>query len=685
MTVYPAKHLGFCFGVRRAIELAVKDYPLPVRTYGEIIHNDYIINKLSEKGIVCIHDTAEADSGTLVIRTHGAPKEKQKEAEDKKLNVVDATCPFVKKIHSIVEKHHREGYFVAIAGKADHPEVIGINSYCGYSALIFDSEEVPDQVYTHEKLCLVAQTTYSVEKFANIVKNIRKDRFKTVEIFDTICYTTIERQKDAEIIAKKCDCMLIIGSGSSSNTLKLKEICEKYCRRSYLISGVSGLKKIILKTGDKIGIVAGASTPTESITEVIQYMSDTYTDAQNEEFLQAVDAVGESNSKLKDGKRMRVKVTFADEKGITVHFGSKIDGFIPADEATLDNTYNPEDYAAGTDIEAMLISSKVVDGVYQFSKKKIDKIKEGDKIVDTIRNGEIFELVVDKETKGGLIGKLGTYTVFIPASQIKEKYVHDLAHYVGKTLRLVVIEINDETKRIVATQKKVLEEERKLREETFWVNVVPGVVINGKVKGVSKFGAFVSVDGFDCLVHISDISWAKFKSIEDVLKLGKKYDFVVLKADREKGKVSLGYKQLQKHPFDIAAETHPAGSTATGKVTSIMPFGLFVEIEPGVEGLVHVSEASRHFVKDLNEAFKVGDEVEVKVLGIDLNDRKITLSIKACLPEEPETEKSQDRKDAKPRGDRKKRDDSSKADTEWSESDANNPFADLADLLKSND
>ena len=682
MLIYPAKNLGFCFGVKKALELAEHDFEKPVRTYGEIIHNEAIVKKLAERGISSIDGLSELSGGTLIIRTHGAPREVTEEAQKKGLKVIDATCPFVKKIHGIVEKHYADGYKIVIIGKDTHPEVIGINSVCGYSAVVFDAEDIPESVYDAEKACFVAQTTFSADKFANIVKNIRKDCFKTVEIFDTICYTTLERQSEAARLAEKCDVMLVIGSSKSSNTVKLKEICEARCAESYLIGGVEDIKKIKIKVGCKIGIVAGASTPIESATEVIHYMSDTYTDAQNEEFLQAVDAVGETRNKLKDGKRMRVKVTFADEKGITVHFGSKVDGFIPADEASLDGSYKPEDYAEGSDIEAILTNSKVVDGVYLFSKKKVDKIKEGDKIVDTIRNGELFELVVEKETKGGLIGKLGTYTVFIPASQIKEKYVHDLAHYVAKTLRLVVIEINDETKRIVATQKKVLEEEKKLREETFWANVVPGVVVNGKVKGISKFGAFVSVDGFDCLVHISDIAWTKFKSIEDIIKVGKKYDFVVLKADQEKGKVSLGYKQLQKHPFDVAIETYPVGSVVSGKVTSIMPFGLFVEIVSGVEGLVHVSEASRQFVKDLNESFKIGDEVEVKLLGVDAADRKITLSIKACLPEDPDSEKPQqfDKKESKPRASRKREE--SKSDTEWSETDANNPFADLADLLK---
>lgn len=415
-------------------------------------------------------------------------------------------------------------------------------------------------------------------------------------------------------------------------------------------------------------------------------MDNNYTEATNEEFLQAVDADGTSG-KLSSGKKMTVKVISADDKGIIVNFGAKADGFISAEEATLDGTYNPADYPKDTELEVKCLGSKTEDGVYRFSKKAIDEIKEGDKVVDTIRNGEEFELKVDraverdaaKKKGGGLLGKLGTYTVFIPASQIKERYVSDLKPYVGKTLRLVSLEINDESKRIVASQKVILVRERKEKEEIFWANVVPGVIVSGKVKSISKFGAFVSVDGYDCLVHIGDVSWVKFKSIEDILKVGKKYDFVVLKADREKGKVSLGYKQLQKHPFDVAIENHPVGSVFTGKVTSIMPFGAFVEVEPGVEGLVHVSEASNTYVKNISDIYKVGDEVEVKVLAVDSENKRITLSAKACMPElAPEEKPARAGRDSKPRA-QKRRDGEQRdsADAEWSEDAGNNPFADL--------
>lgn len=256
--------------------------------------------------------------------------------------------------------------------------------------------------------------------------------------------------------------------------------------------------------------------------------------------------------------------------------------------------------------------------------------------MDGIRNGEVFELKVNRDTKGGLLGKIGTYTIFVPSSLIREKgsYVRNLADYVGKTLRVVALEIDDDKHKIVASQQAVLMAERAAREEIFWTHVQPNVVVSGVVKRVTDFGAFVSVDGFDCLAHIGDLSWTHIKKVEDVLEIGKTYDFLVLKVDREKNRVSLGYKQLQKHPFVACMEAHPIGSVVKGKVTSVVPFGAFVEIEPGIEGLVHVSEAAHNFVKNISDVVKVGDEVNVMVMNYDEANRKITLSIKACAPEE---------------------------------------------------
>ncbi len=685
MKIIKAENLGFCFGVKQSLAcLEQKDNPLPIRTYGEIIHNSSIIEKLEKRGIYAVNSLEGVDGGTLVIRSHGAPVEVLEAARKKNLKLIDAVCPFVQKTRDIVKGKHEEGFHIAIFGASNHPEVVGICSVCGYTATVIEDESDLEKLDGFEEVCLVAQTTAAADRFKKIVSKIQQMRLKKFEFYDTICYTTHNRQKEAFDLSRKCDAMLVIGDKKSSNTAKLYDICVENCKDTYLVDGAETLKKINFKKACKtVGVVAGASTPRELITEVIHYMADDkFTDATNEEFLQAVDAVGSNGKKaLKTGKRMKVTVCSADEKGITVNFDGKIDGFIAAEDAALEN-YNPDDYAAGDILDVICTSAQAIDGLSRFSKKQVDKIKEGDKVVDTIRDGEEFSCEVERDTKGGLLGKLGTYTVFVPASQIKERYVTDLKSYLNKKLRLKAIDIDDDKHRIVASQKVILEKERKEREEIFWNSVVPGVIVNGKVKNVASFGVFVSVDGFDCLVRMADISWAKFKSPEDILQKGKKYDFVVLSADREKGKVSLGYKQLQKHPFELAVEQHPVGSTFVGKISSILPFGAFVEIIPGVEGLIHVSEASNTYVKNLNDVFKPGDEVEVKVMNIDSDSKKFTLSAKACMPELPKEEqaerpaKSEKKESKQPKAPRKKeeaKDDS----TEWREDEDNNIFADL--------
>lgn len=369
-----------------------------------------------------------------------------------------------------------------------------------------------------------------------------------------------------------------------------------------------------------------------------------------------------------------------------MNIGGKKDGLVPKEEVSMDGTYNPADFAEGAEVEAIIIAKQDTEsGCVLLSKKRVDQIKEGDKIVETIRDGAIFELLADKVTKGGLLGKLGTYTVFIPASQIREGFVKDLKQYVGKKLRLTALEIEDDDKRhkIVASQRKVLEEERKRREDIFWANVQPNVIVNGKVKRVTNFGAFVSVDGFDCLAHIVDLSWNHIKKVEDVLTIGESYDFLVLSVDREKNRVSLGYKQLQPHPFVKCLEEHPVGSICRGKVMSIVPFGAFVQIAPDIEGLVHVSEAAHNFVKNINEVVKVGDEIDVMVLAADEATRKITLSIKACVPEEPKPQQEVPQNEPEPKAEKKakhpksEKQETAESGSEWNEDIINNPFADL--------
>ena len=677
MKIIKAKNGGFCFGVKSAVDAVKRNAGEHTYTLGDVIHNERVTTELRALGVKTVDSVDEIhdDEATVVIRSHGAPPEVYDEIARRGYKLIDATCPFVKKIHDLVRAHHDDGYKIVIIGNADHPEVKGINGWCGFDATIADENFDFSSLDADVKTCFVEQTTFSTEKYLQILKKIQKDRFKTVEIFDTICYTTVSRQNEAKKLSGICDKIIVVGSPNSSNTRKLIEIADSGRAQAFGVSGAAELNSLNFCADDTVGVIGGASAPEESIMEVIKYMSQEFTKAVNEEFLKGVE---DSFVSYKEGKRVTGKVISADADGIKVEIGGKNDGFIPATEVNMDGSYNPDDYKAGDELEVRIGKKDAGTGCILLSKKAVDEIKEADKIIDTIRNGEYFEIKIDKNVEKGLTARLGTYNIFIPASQVEERFVRDLAKYVGKKLVVTALEIDDAKHKIVASHRKVAEAERKAKEDIFWANVVPNMIVSGVVKRTTAFGAFVSVDGFDCLAHIVDLSWTHIKNVEEVLTVGQSYEFVVLSADREKNRVSLGYKQLQPHPFVVCMEKHPVGSVTKGKVVSIVPFGVFVEIEPHIEGLVHVSEVAHTFVKDINEVVKVGDEVEVKVLNYDEANRKINLSIKACLPEEEKpahTEDEGEKKSRKPRAKQEKRDD--EGEKEWSEEVSNNPFADL--------
>lgn len=680
MKIIFAQNYGFCSGIKRAVMLAIKN--APICSIGALLHNEGVIEKLKEKEVYCVGSIDEVFTDKVLIRSHGMGKADIEIIKQSGKTIIDATCPSVRRIHEIVAKAYSDGFHVVIVGDAAHPEVLGINGWCENSATIVDESSDLDGLCDYEKLCFVSQTTFRAKKYAEIIKKIQKDRLKTVEIFDTICYTTTVRQSEAESIADKSDEMIVIGSRSSKNTRMLCDICSGRCGSVTLVESLAQLKNIKLSPVSTVGVVAGASAPEELIMEVKVYMSQNIGEVSVSDELKA--GVEESFVSYREGKRVKGKVISADEKGIKLSIGGKYDGIIYKNEVNIDGSYDPEQFTEGMEIEAIIIGKKDPEtDCIPLSKKKVDLILEGDKVVDSIRDGSVFEVTVSSDSKGGLLARLGTYTVFVPSSHILERgFPKDLKSFVKKKLRLTVLEIDDDKHKIIASQKNVLVAERKEREEIFWENVKPNVVVTGTVKRITSFGAFVSVDGFDCLAHIVDLSWNHIKTVDEVLKIGETYDFLVLSVDREKGRVSLGYKQLQPHPFVVAMQKYPVGSEVEGKVVSIVPFGAFVQIEPGVEGLVHVSEASHGFTKNINEVVKVGDIVKVKILAIDEESRRITLSIKACLPEDaipeakPENEEDKVRKPRAKKTERKPKDDDD-SQKEWKEDSSNNQFADL--------
>lgn len=648
LKVLVANNAGFCFGVKCAIDRAQR-HAADSNCYmlGDLIHNKSVVDSLLKRGVKSVASVkdlpvlTDGQTGSVIIRSHGATQATYKSIRDKSYDVVDATCPFVGKIHEIVRKHFDDGYHIVIIGSAEHPEVVATNGWCDDTATVIDESSDLSVLDKYDKLCVVCQTTFDGNKFKELSKKIRKIQAKTVEIFDTICYTTYERQREAVSLAAKCDVVLVVGDRSSSNTNKLYELCAAVNENTHFIQSATELENIKFPKSGAVGIVAGASTPTESIMEVKAYMGQEFGEASNEEFINAINK--ETVTGYREGKAVKGTVLSADADGIRLNIGGKNDGFIDKAEACDGCEYKPEDFPSGMEIDAIIIKKRDdVSGCVLLSKRRADLMRRTDEAVDGIRDGQTFEMVVKKDIKGGLIGALGTYRVFVPASQIRLKFVPDLKKYVGKTLRLRALDIDDINHKIVASQRVILQEEKDEKDkkaEIFWENVKPDVVVAGEVKRISPYGAFVSVDGIDCLAHIDHLSYSHITSPDEVLEVGKTYDFLVLKTDREKQRVSLGYKELQPHPFDKCMEKNPVGSVITGKVTSVLPYGAFVEIEPGVEGLVHVSETAASYVKDINEVLHAGDEVTVKVMAYDDQHRKTTLSIRACLDEVKPTAK----------------------------------------------
>lgn len=686
MEIIIAKNAGFCFGVENAVDIAVTNAGNAV-TLGEIIHNRRVVNMLESIGVPVINSIDEYDSGNLIIRSHGVSKEVIDTLNARHIPYIDATCPFVKKIRNLVREKYLENKKIIIIGEKTHPEVVGINGWCDNTAAVIksvdeivfadyysdltenDDFELKDKVvlYRNAEYVAVSQTTFSIEKYAEITKFI-ENQLKTVEFFNTICYTTKERQSEAEKLASECDVMLVIGGKHSSNTRKLYDLCKAKCEKTYLIENIADLNAVVANKHFKLGITAGASTPKELIEEVVVVMSESQEksiDMLNEEVAKKDVANDECKKSMtmeelldtaegklvryRNGQTMNVKVISANADGIYVSFGGKKEGFIPKDEVVLEGEYNSDDYKAGDSFKAIVKDAGKKDNV-EFSKKAIDvKIKEQKECEEVLKGSE-FAGVVEKAVKGGVICKLGSYTVFVPGSQIKIGYVKDLEKYVGKTLRLRMIpakkvegeaqeeqDLTIKGRRIVASQRIILEEERAAKEEKFWSEVVPGAIVKGKVKRFTAFGAFVSVNGKDCLAHISDLSWYKINDPSEILEINKTYDFMVLKTVRESDQVSLGYKQLQKKPYEQAFEELPIGTTIHGVVERVFPYGAFVSIKKGVDGLVPVSEISHEWVKNATEKFNPGDEVDAVIINFDGN--KITLSIKALLPapeEQPE-------------------------------------------------
>ncbi len=636
MRIILASTAGFCFGVNNAVNKAydMLDNGEKIYTLGPIIHNEQVVDDLKKKGVDVISDVSSVSVGSkVIIRAHGVNPKIYKELTTNNICIVDATCPYVKKIHNLVHEKHSEGFQIVIAGDREHPEVKGIDGWCGNTAFIANNPDDMDIFpKTEQKCCLVAQTTIRKEKFDGIYEKL-KEKCKNVLKFDTICNATSNRQEETLKIAQESDMMLVIGSKNSSNTQKLYEISKNICEKTYLIETYGDLPPINIKEINTLGITAGASTPERIIKEVIEKMDELNKQENEMSFEEAFES---SIVTLRSGEIAKGKIIGYNNAEIFVDLGYKSDGIIPIGEYTDDPDFKPEtSIKIGDEIEVFIVRVNDGEGNVMLSKKKVDSMKNIEEIEEAYKNktpvtGKVIEI-----TNGGIIASMKGVRVFIPASQISERYVKDLNEYMKQSVTVRIVEFNKQRRKIVGSRRIILAESRAQLSEQFWGSIEVGKKYDGVVKNLMDFGAFVDIGGVDGLVHVSEMSWTKIKHPSDILKINDKVQVTVLEFDADKKRISLTMKKDEENPWFKADEKFKVGDIVKGTVIRLVPFGAFIELEKGLDGLVHISQISNVRIAKPADVLEVGQEVETKIVEFNIETKKISLSIKEVNPIDP--------------------------------------------------
>lgn len=629
-----AESAGFCFGVKRAIEMAYAAIKTehPLYSYGQLIHNKTVTDDLAAKGLQITEDLDSMEAGTLLIRSHGVGKELYDKAEEKGLRILDGTCPFVKKIHQIVQQQQEAGKGILVVGDGAHPEVIGICGWCQNQAVILEDEQAAREkdIPPKDSYAVVVQTTFRQEKFDKILQ-ILQERGISMQVFQTICSATEKRQTEAEELSKRVDKMIVIGGKNSSNTQKLVEICAKNCGNTVHIETICDLVLNNFEKNDKIGITAGASTPPAIIKEVVVTMSEALENAvQNLEGSEEAtfeQMLEESLVTLHTGDVVKGTVIQVVNEEVSVNLGFKSDGIISRGEFSSDpNVIPSKTVQPGDEIEVFVVRVNDGDGNVMLSRKRIETQKGIEEIEAAYNDKTVVTGVVEKVVKGGLIAVVNGVNVFIPSSQVSNRFIEDLSVFNGQKLEFNIIEVDRVKRRFIGGRKALVEQEIAAKRAALFETIQAGSKVTGTVSRLTDFGAFVDLGGVDGLIHISEMSWGRISNPREVLKEGQTVEVFVLDVDKEKGKISLSLKDADMNPWKLATDKYAVGSIVEGKVVRMVPFGAFVELEPGVDGLVHISQiANKHVVKPEDE-LKVGEMIKVKVLEVNPEQKKISLS-----------------------------------------------------------
>ncbi len=664
-----AETAGFCFGVDRAVRMVEEllDDGRRVCTLGEIIHNSQLVSELAARGASITSSVGEADStAVLVIPSHGVGLDVYENAKKRGLTVADATCPFVEKIHRIVKRESDDGRIVFVAGNSGHQEVKGIVGHISGESFVFGSDEeleIFDKKHSdlrEKPVSLVAQTTFNADLWKKI-QEISKKLYTNIKIFDTICSATANRQCEAKKLAKQCETMIVIGGRHSSNTVKLKDVCAGLCEKTFHIETVKELSPVMLSGTGDIGVVAGASTPACIIKEVLKQMSENLFNAeQTEEQVTSVnsEAPAEPETEAVPEKKSFEEMTFeealeaslngmnSDQKvkgtvlavtptEIQVDIGRKQTGYVPAAEYSNDPSANmAAEVHVGDVLDLILMKTNDQEGTVLLSKRRFDAIASWDKVVAAKESGEVLEGNVVDVIKGGVIVLADGIRVFVPASQTGIGRNEELEVLRGQTVSFRIIDIG-RRRQAIGSIKSVAREQRREQAEKFWESVAVGDRFTGVVKSVTGYGAFVDLGGVDGMVHISEMSWARIKNPTEVMNVGDTVEVYVKALDPEKKKVSLGYRKAEDNPFVKFLSQYSVGDVVTVKIISLTSYGAFARIIPGVDGLIHISQIADHRIEKPADVLTVGQEVEAKIINIDTERKRISLSIRALIPEAP--------------------------------------------------
>ncbi|MDR2647572.1 MAG: bifunctional 4-hydroxy-3-methylbut-2-enyl diphosphate reductase/30S ribosomal protein S1 [Oscillospiraceae bacterium] len=684
MNVILAKTAGFCFGVERAVTMTMDllRNGTKIALLGALIHNKQVTRELQDLGATTIDrpEDCPADS-TIVIRAHGVPQNVMKKITASNRSVCNATCPFVAKIHKIVDTHSSPERPTIVLGDPKHPEIIGICSFSRGSVYVTQSPSMLEELllanpkWNDLSPIVVAQTTFHAGDWKKCI-NILKSLCTNAQIFDTICNATQTRQDEARALAATCGAMLIIGDASSSNTAKLKSVCDELCP-SFLIEGYEELRmlKDELTQYRTIGCTAGASTPTRTIKEVLQTMADLENELQTipnaEEIAQtepvetlaaapeSVDelptetlseedafaaALEESLKAMNSDQKVKGYVTAVNPSEIQVDIGRKQTGYVAASEYSNDPTADPTlEVHVGDVLNLIILKTNDLEGTIQLSKKRFDAAQAWQDIIAAEESGDVLDGKVYDVVKGGVLAIVRGCRVFIPGSHTGIPRDGDLETLRGKEVKLRIIEVNKPKRRAVGSIRNASSEIRKAAEERFWAQVEVGQSYKGIVKSIVSFGAFVDVGGLDGMLHISELSWSRIKDPHDVLKIGQEVDVFIKALDTEKRKISLGYRKTEDNPWEVLREKYPVNSVVDATIVGFTAFGAFARVLPGIDGLIHISQiADRHIEKPQNE-LQMGQVVQVKIVGVDFDKKRVSLSMRALLAkEDPEPDASED-------------------------------------------